>query len=92
MSNRLRELAERRTRLQLRCASQRDELEQLIAQIETPVHRIDNAIVRLQDFFRRPAVLLGAAATLFVVGPRKLMRVAGKSWFWISTVRRLVNR
>jgi hypothetical protein len=92
MSNRLGELAERRTRLQLRCARQRDELEQLVAQIEAPIHRIDNAIVRLQDFARRPAVILGTLATLFVVGPRKLMRVAGKSWFWISTVRRLVNR
>ena len=92
MSQRLLELAERRVRLQQRCASQRDELEYVVAQIEAPVHRIDNVIGRLQDFARRPAVLLGAAAALFVVGPRKLMRVAGKSWFWISTIRRLINR
>lgn len=92
MSQRLRELAERRVRLQLRCASQRDELEYVIAQIEAPAHRIDNALIQLQDFFRRPAVMLGALATLFVVGPRKLMRMAGKSWFWLSTIRRLINR
>jgi hypothetical protein len=92
MSNRLHELAERRARLQLRCASQRNEIEQLVAQVEAPIHRIDNAIVRLQDFIKRPAVLLSSLAVLFFVGPRKLMRVAGKSWFWISTVRRLVNR
>ncbi len=92
MSNRLRELAERRTRLQLRCASQRNELEDLIGQIEAPIHRIDNVILRVRDFARRPPVMLGALATVFLIGPRKLMRVAGKTWFWISTARSLINR
>ena len=92
MSHRSRELAERSKRLQLTCAAQRSELEALMHDIEAPTLKIDRLILTLQRLITQPVVVLGAAAVIFVAGPRRILRLAGRAWLFISTARRLMNR
>jgi hypothetical protein len=92
MSHRSRELAERSKRLQLTCAAQRAELAELIREIEEPSLKIDRLILKVQGLLKNPGIIFGAAALIFIAGPKRLLRLGGRAWLFISTARRLMNR
>ncbi len=92
MSHRSRELAERSKRLQLTCAAQRSELEGLMHNIQGPTLKIDRLILKVQGLLTQPMIIFGAAAFIFIAGPKRIVRLAGRALFFISTARRLMHR
>jgi hypothetical protein len=92
VSERARELAEKRAALQARCAAQRDELAALSYHLEMRLSRVDRAVYLVRRALSAP-VLLGIAVVIgFMFGPRKLIRLASRSAFMVSMVRRLAHR
>lgn len=91
MSERGKNLAQRRAGLQLRAAAQRRQLGQLFESIDSRVRTVDQGIVNARSFLRRPALLMGGAAVALLVGPRRILRLAGQSVLLVGTVRRLLR-
>jgi len=91
MSERRRELAARREALLAEAALQRDVLGQTAGDIEQRLAGLDRGIDLARRAIKHPLVLAGGIAFVTLVGPRKLLRVAGRSAVIFQTGRRVLR-
>jgi hypothetical protein len=91
MSDRQRELAARREALRAQSAIQRDHLDRTVEDIETRLAGIDRGIAIARRAVRNPVVLVGGIALIAFIGPRRLLRIAGRSAVLFATGRRVMR-
>lgn len=91
MKDHLLELADRRAHLQRKAAAQRQQLGDAMEGIESRVRSVDGVLLKLQPFVRKPMLLAGGAALVLFVGPKRVLRMAGKAMFLFSAARRLMG-
>lgn len=89
MSERTLTLAQRRTALRAHCALQREELSDVARNIESRLGAVDRGINIVRRYAARPALLVGALALLTVIGPRRLLRWAGRSAVFVTAGQRI---
>jgi hypothetical protein len=92
MSGHVAELALRRKALQLKAAAQRRQLGDHVGDIEARCAGVDRGFVRARSLLRKPVVLAGGAALFLVLGPGRLMSLAGRAAVLISIAKRLIRR
>lgn len=92
MSDRSRELAQKREALQARCAAQRQELGELTYQLKMSLSRVDRVVHLVRRTLSKPILIGLVVAIGFLVGPRRLIRLASRGAFVFSVVRRLAHR
>jgi hypothetical protein len=92
VSERARELAQKRAALQARCAVQREELAELSYFLEMRLSRVDRAVYLVRRALSAP-ILIGVAVTIgLLFGPRRLIRLASRGAFLVSMARRFAHR
>ena len=91
MKEHLLQLADRRAYLQRKAAAQRQELGDAMQGIESRVHAVDGVLLKVRPFLRKPILLAGGAALALFMGPRRVLRMAGKAMFVVSAARRLMG-
>jgi hypothetical protein len=87
--NNLTRLALKRKRLQLATALQRQQLAVETAPIDARIRATDDKILRVRNFVKHPLVPAAVAALAISLGPRRVLRMAGKAMFLFSAARRL---
>ena len=90
MSDRQQELAARRQALRAQSEIQREYLSRTVEDIETRLAGIDRGIDIARRVVRKPIVLAGGIALVALIGPRRLLRIAGRSEVLFSTGRRIM--
>jgi hypothetical protein len=89
VSARSKEFAQRRAGLQRQCALQREQFAQKAAEIGADLRVIDQGVNILRGT-RIVPVILGAIGALGMVSrPGGLVRLLGRAWFLINTVKRI---
>jgi hypothetical protein len=73
------------------CALQRGELSQRTQQIEARLAPIDRGINIVRRYAAQPLLLVGAAALLIMVGPRRILRWGGRGAVFITAGRRVAR-
>ena len=91
MSGRPGELAMRRQNLQRKAAEQRRELGEHVGDIEARFAGVDRTFVRARSLAQKPIVLGVGAALFLLLGPRRLIALAGKAAMLISIGRRAMR-
>jgi hypothetical protein len=91
MSDRQRELATRREALLAASAIQRESLGRTVDDIEARLAGIDRGIDLARRVIRKPVVLAGGIALVALIGPRRLLRIAGRSAVLFATGRRVMR-
>jgi hypothetical protein len=91
MSERRQRLAQRRAALLAHSEIQRTELAQHTQQIETRLASVDRGITLVRRYAAQPLMLVAAATVLIGVGPRRLLRWAGRSAVFITAGRRVMR-
>lgn len=82
--SRLRDLAERKAALQLRCAVQRGVLEREVGDIEQRLQPVDRAALAAKRVLRKPVVVALGVAVIAAIGPKRLGRFAKRSVHYAS--------
>jgi YqjK-like protein len=90
-SDRQRELAARREALRAESAIQRDFLGRTVEDLESRLAGIDRGIEIARRAVRKPVVLAGAIALIAFIGPRRVLRIAGRSAVLFATGRRVMR-
>jgi hypothetical protein len=85
MSDRLRELMERQTRLQERCDAQRGNVAREVASIEARFVGFDRSTLL------HPAVIAGGIVALLTIGKLRGMRLIGRLYLLATAARRLIQ-
>jgi hypothetical protein len=70
---------------------QRDALAQQVQQIETRLVSVDRTINVVRRYAAQPLLLIGCAALLVMIGPRRILRWTGRSAVLVSASRRVVK-
>jgi hypothetical protein len=91
MSDRQHELAARREALRAESAIQREYLGRTVQDIESRLAGIDRGIEIARRVVQKPVVLAGAIALVAFIGPRRLLRIAGRSAVLFATGRRVMR-
>ncbi|MFL6551217.1 MAG: YqjK family protein [Povalibacter sp.] len=91
MSERRIRLAEKRAALLAHSAVQRGELSQQVQEIETRLASVDRGINMVRRYAAQPLLMVGVAALLVMVGPRKILRWAGRSAVFLTAGRRVAR-
>jgi len=91
MSDRQQELAARRQALRAQSEIQREYLSRTVEDIETRLAGIDRGIDIARRVVRKPIVLAGGIALVALIGPRRLLRIAGRSAVLFATGRRIMR-
>jgi hypothetical protein len=91
MSERQRELAERRRALRAQSAIQREHLGRTVEDIESRLVGIDRGIEIARTVIRKPVVLAVGIGLVALIGPRRLLRIAGRSAVLFATGRRVMR-
>ncbi|MGE0652592.1 MAG: YqjK family protein [Alphaproteobacteria bacterium] len=91
MSGRLTELAERQARLRLKSAVQRQQLGALVDSIDSRIRTVDRGLASARGFLQKPAVLAGGATFALLIGPRRVLRLAGQAVLVFAAARRLLR-
>ena len=91
MSERTLTLAQRRTALRAHCALQREELARIADHVESRLGSVDRGINLLRRYATRPLLLGGGITLLTLIGPRRLLRWAGRSAVFVTAGRRLLR-
>lgn len=89
--SRLRDLVERRAALQVRCAVQRGELGREVGGIEQRLQSIDRFALAAKRAARNPFVIALGVAALVAIGPKRIVRYAGRSAIAASAARRTLG-
>ena len=89
MSERTLTLSQRRTALRAHCALQREELAHIVDNDESRLGSVDRGINLVRRYATRPLLLGGGMALLALVGPRRLLRWAGRSAVFVTAGQRL---
>lgn len=90
MSHRVRELVERQTRLQRRCAAERAEIAGEIASIEARFAGVDRVAGFAGRMMLNPVVLTGGVVALLTIGRARGMRLVGRLFLLTTAARRLL--
>lgn len=91
MSDRTLELAARRNALRAHCDVQRSYLAETARQIESHLSGIDRGIALIQRFAHKPLLVVGGVGLIMMLGPRRLLRWAGRSAFLFASGQRLLR-
>jgi hypothetical protein len=91
MSERQRELAARREALRGEAALQREFLGRAVQDVESRLVGLDRGIDIVRRVASKPVVLAGGIALIALIGPRRLLSVAGKSAMLFATGRRVMR-
>jgi hypothetical protein len=91
MSQRERQLEQRRTELLAESAIQREQLAYLARDLEMRLAGIDRGIRAARAFAKKPAVIVGAIALIAMIGPKRLLRFATRSAGLIATGRQITR-
>lgn len=91
MSDRFDQLSAKHVRLRTHAALQRRALGERAQEIEQRLTGVDRAVVIARNVVRQPALLIGGVAIIALVGPRRLLRWAGRSALWITTARKVMR-
>jgi hypothetical protein len=84
--------AQRRQLLLLRIAVQRQLLGAQVDDIEARLAGIDHRLVQVRDFLRSPMAWAGGIGLVLAMGPRRLLRFAGRGVLALGTLRRMFWR
>jgi hypothetical protein len=91
MSKRLEEITRRRMALQVRCEAQRAELAAVSAAIERQLAPIDQGIALVRRLLASPLTIIAAVAAIALIGPRRLIKWAGRAALLMTTYRQLMR-
>lgn len=91
MSQRFDQLKSRHSQLLLRTAAQRRQLADTAGDLEHELGRIDRGLATLRRAVRSPAVLIGGAVIVGLLGPKRLLGWAARGLMYYSTARRLIE-
>jgi hypothetical protein len=89
MSARVRELVERQTMLQLRCAVQRREIAREVGSVEARLRSVDRVAGIVRNVALHPAAIVAGIVGLVLVGRATGFRVIGRGLLLASAGRRL---
>ena len=90
-SERFNQLAAKHSNLRLQAAVQRRELGATMNAIEHRLSGLDRGIGAAQRLIKNPAVIVGGAALIALIGPKRLMRWATRGALIYSTARRFIQ-
>ena len=91
MSDRTRELAERRATLRLRCAVQRRAIAGEVESIEARLATVDRFTGAVRSFASHPAVVVAGVAAAIVLARTRGFRVLGNALVLLAGIRRLLR-
>jgi hypothetical protein len=91
MSNRVKQLAEKESRLQARCAAQRASIANEVASIEARFARVDRIARVARTALLHPVVIVGGVVALLTIGKSRGVRLVGHLYVLSTAVRRLVQ-
>jgi hypothetical protein len=91
VSNRVKELKERETLLQQRCALQRASIAAEVASLEARFARVDRIAGVARTALLNPVVIVGGIVALLTVGRSRGMRLVGRLYLLSTAVRRLLQ-
>lgn len=91
MTDRALQLAAKRNALRAHCEVQRSHLFETAQDIQTRLANLDRAIAMVQHYAHRPLLVLGGVGLFAMLGPRRLLRWAGRGAFLFTTGRRLLS-
>jgi hypothetical protein len=91
MSDRALELAARRNALRAHCDVQRSYLADTVRQIESRLAGVDRGIEIIQRFAHKPLLIAAGVGVIALLGPRRLLRWAGRSAFLFASGKRLLR-
>ena len=90
-SDRESELLARMATLRARAAIQRRHLAQTSLQIESQLGGLDRNVHIIRNVVGRPAVLAGGIALVVLVGPKRMLRWAGRGLVLWTSARRVLR-
>jgi len=91
VSERQAQLAQRREALRARCAVQRLHFADTTAEIDEHLGGLDRSINVVRTVIRSPFLIAGAIGLFVLIGPRRVVRWAGRGALLWSTARRLLR-
>lgn len=91
MSERQRELATKRDALLAESALQRGHLVAIARDIEGRLSDVDRRIEIVRTVAKKPAVIAGAIAVVALIGPRRLLSLAGRGATFLTAGRRVMK-
>ncbi len=91
MSDHLSELQQRRAMLEIKSASQRQQLGAAVGSIEARLSGIEQGVGKARKLLQRPAVLAGGAVLGLLIGPRRLLRLAAQGTLAFAAVKKLLK-
>lgn len=91
MTERALQLAAKRNALRAHCEVQRSHLFDTAQDIQSRLANIDRAIAVVQHYAHRPLLVVGGLGLFAMLGPRRLLRWAGRGAFLFTTGRRLMS-
>jgi hypothetical protein len=89
MSERVRELVERQTRLQLRCAVQRREIAREVNAVEARLYTVDRVAAVTRRLALHPAAVIAGVVALLLIGRATGFGKIGRGLLLASAGRRL---
>lgn len=89
MSDRVLELELRRRALQVRCASQRAQLDEISDELQHQLRHIDRGIELARRATARPMVIIIGLAALTFIGPRGMLRWVSRAALLATALKRL---
>ena len=84
-------MSERRAQLQRKAAAQRRQLGAHMDAIEARVRPVELGFLKLRTLVHKPVVVAGGTALALFLGPRRALRLVGKTALLVSTARRLLR-
>ena len=91
MSERTLKLEQRRRALRSHCAAQRSHLAANVRHIESKLGGLDRGIDAVRRFAARPLLIAGGIALLTMIGPRRMVRWAGRGAMLFATSKRVLR-
>ena len=91
MSDRLRDLTERRAALRLRCAAQRRALASEVHSIEARLQSIDRVAAIARNALLHPVVIVAGVIALLAVGRTRMFHLLGRTLVLGAAARRLMR-
>ncbi len=91
MSERTLSLAQRRLALRAHCAVQRAELAEVVGEINERLGGIDRTLHVVRHYAARPVLIAGAVGVFAMIGPRRLLRWAGRSMVLLTAGSRVMR-
>jgi hypothetical protein len=89
VSERFSQLTAHHSNLRARCAVQRRQLGETADDIERHLRGVDRGVRFVRGVMRNPAIIIGAAALIALLGPKRLLGWASRGAVLYSTVKRL---